>query len=237
MTESPTPQDSGAPAADAAPATGRLFRSATAPADLAPEAIVPLRRTAPEPPLKPAELSDVADAEPSAAASPQRQEAFDEVAAYAFGSAATRTVDAPAEPIAAAAEPTHTGRSSATGLSARGIWVVVVTVTVIMGFADAVLRGGTLGWLTGLGLLTSSIYAAAAARPADMRWAVVVPPLALAITAVTAGQLTLPTGTSLLLREAFMLLGTLTTTAPWTIGSVVATLVIVLVRRRRARAA
>jgi hypothetical protein len=191
---------------DEAP-TGRLFRAAAVAPDLAPDAIaaLPDRR-------------------------PERDSAFAAVAAYAFGEV----------PAGATAGPDHTPAEliaphrPASGLTLLGAWLVVVGATVIMGFADAVVRLGSLGWLTGVGLLAATVYAAAASRRDIMWWTVIIPPLAMAAAAITAGQLTLGGSGSLLVREGFMVFGTLTSTAWWTLGSIIAAAVIVLIRRRRA---
>ena len=123
--------------------------------------------------------------------------------------------------------------SADSGLTYSGVVVVVVGVTVLVGFAEALIRH-EIGWLTGLALLVSSVYAAVVVRRADIWAAVVVPPLAFLAAALTAGQLTLDTSGSLLIREGFTLFRTLATDAPWILGSTAVCLVIVLVRRRRA---
>lgn len=190
--------------------TGRLFRAADVAPDLVPDAI----------PALPDRQAD-------------RDSAFAAVAAYAFGDAAVAesavAIHPPQPPADVAAPP-----PPRTGLSLLGTWLVVVGTTVIMGFADAVVRVGSLGWLTGVGLLAATIYAAAATRRDILWWTVIIPPLAMAATAITAGQLTLGGSGSLLVREGFMVFGTLTNTAWWTLGSMIAATVIVLIRRRRA---
>ena len=96
------------------------------------------------------------------------------------------------------------------GLRASSVWFVVLGVTVVMGFADALVTGRTgLGWLTGISLLIASIYAALVVRRADAIVAVIAPPLAFFLATVTAGQLTIPQTGSLLVREAFMIVTTL----------------------------
>ena len=130
--------------------------------------------------------------------------------------------------------PSSDGDQATAGLRASGVWLVVLGVTVVMGFADALVTGQTgLGWLTGISLLIASIYAALVVRRADAIIAVIAPPLAFFLATVTAGQLTMPQTGSLLVREAFMIVTTLGNNAPWIFGSTFAALVIVLIRRRR----
>lgn len=122
------------------------------------------------------------------------------------------------------------------GLRASGVWFVVLGVTVVMGFADALVTGRTgLGWLTGISLLIASIYAALVVRRADAIVAVIAPPLAFFLATVTAGQLTMPQTGSLLVREAFMIVTTLGNNAIWIFGSTLIALGIVLIRRRRSQ--
>ena len=123
--------------------------------------------------------------------------------------------------------------SGESGLTYSGVVVVVGAVTVLVAFVEALLRH-EIGWLTGLALLASSVYAALVVRRADIWAAVVVPPLAFLAAALTAGQLTLDRSGSLLIREGFSLFRTLATNAPWILGTTAVCLVIVLVRRRRA---
>jgi hypothetical protein len=91
----------------------------------------------------------------------------------------------------------------------------------------------SLGILTGIALLVTSVYCALLVRPADIWAAVVMPPLGFLAAALTAGQLTLDSAGSLVVREGYMLLKTLAQGAPWIIGTTAICLVIVLVRRRR----
>ncbi len=123
---------------------------------------------------------------------------------------------------------------AAPGVRATGVWLVVIGVTVVMGFADALVVGRTqLGWLTGVSLLAASVYGALVVRREDAVIAVIAPPLAFFLATITAGQLTLPLTGDLLVREAFMIITTLGANAAWIFGSTLVALVIVLVRRRR----
>jgi hypothetical protein len=137
-------------------------------------------------------------------------------------------------PIAAAAAAGGRHAHAASGVRPSGIWLVVLGVTVVMGFADALVVGRTqLGWLTGVSLLAVSIYGALVVRRDDAIIAVIAPPLAFFLATITAGQLTLPPTGDLLVREAFMIITTLGANAVWIFGSTITALVIVLVRRRR----
>ena len=123
---------------------------------------------------------------------------------------------------------------AAPGVRATGVWLVVIGVTVVMGFADALVVGRTqLGWLTGISLLAASVYGALVVRREDAIIAVIAPPLAFFLATITAGQLTLPPTGDLLVREAFMIVTTLGANAAWIFGSTIVALIIVLVRRRR----
>jgi len=135
---------------------------------------------------------------------------------------------------AASASGSGRGAHAARGVRATGIWLVVIGVTVVMGFADALVVGRTqLGWLTGVSLLAASVYGALVVRREDAIIAVIAPPLAFFLATITAGQLTLPPTGDLLVREAFMIVTTLGANALWIFGSTIVALVIVLVRRRR----
>ncbi len=139
----------------------------------------------------------------------------------------------PGRRVEVAAERPAKEPSGESGLTYSGVVVVVGAVTVLVAFAEALVRH-EIGWMTGLALLASSVYAAVVVRRADIWAAVVVPPLAFLAAALTAGQLTLDKSGSLLIREGFSLFRTLATDAPWILGTTAVCLVIVLVRRRRA---
>jgi hypothetical protein len=133
-----------------------------------------------------------------------------------------------------ASTPSGRGAHAAPGVRATGVWLVVIGVTVVMGFADALVVGRTqLGWLTGISLLAASVYGALVVRREDAIVAVIAPPLAFFLATITAGQLTLPPTGDFTVREAFMIITTLGANAAWIFGSTIVALVIVLVRRRR----
>ena len=133
--------------------------------------------------------------------------------------------------------PVTAARSADRGLTYSGVVVVVGGVTVLVAFAEALVRHD-IGWMTGLALLVSSVYAAVAVRRSDIWAAVVIPPLAFLVALLTAGQLTiLGKSGGLLVREGALLFVSLATNAPWILGTTLVCLAIVLVRRRRARTA
>jgi hypothetical protein len=138
---------------------------------------------------------------------------------------------------AAQAAPSAVVRSADRGLTYSGVVVVVGGVTVLVAFAEALLRH-EIGWMTGVALLASSVYSAIAVRRADIWAAVVIPPLAFLVALLTAGQVTI-VGRSggLFVREGALFFVALATNAPWILGTTLVCLVIVLVRRRRANAA
>ncbi|MFZ4511032.1 MAG: DUF6542 domain-containing protein [Candidatus Nanopelagicales bacterium] len=153
----------------------------------------------------------------------------------AESSVAPATADVAGASLATGAStPSGRGAHAAPGVRATGVWLVVIGVTVVMGFADALVVGRTqLGWLTGISLLAASVYGALVVRREDAIIAVIAPPLAFFVATITAGQLTLPPTGDLLVREAFMIITTLGANAAWIFGSTIVALVIVLVRRRR----
>lgn len=142
-----------------------------------------------------------------------------------------------AEQAAAAAAAVRPARRASTqggsGLTWSGVVVVVMLGTILVGFADALIND-SLGILTGVALLVSSVYCALLVRPADIWAAAIIPPLAFLAATLTAGQLTLDSAGSLVVREGYMILKTLAQNAPWIVGTTLICFVIVIVRRRRA---
>ena len=118
-------------------------------------------------------------------------------------------------------------------ITGGAVYLIVIGVTVLVGFANALLADGDIGWPTGLALLISSVYAALTVRRSDDVVAIIVPPLAFALTAMTAGQLFLGSAEGSILNRAVIVFFALADNWMWVIGSTAAALVIVLVRRRR----
>ena len=139
---------------------------------------------------------------------------------------------APGRRVEVVADKVPQAQADGKGLTYSGVVVVVGAATVLVAFAEAILRQH-IGVATGVALLVSSVYSALVVRRADIWAAVVVPPLAFLVAALTAGQLILDKSGSLLIREGFSLFRILATNAPWILGTTAVCLVIVLVRRRR----
>lgn len=118
-------------------------------------------------------------------------------------------------------------------ISGGAVYLVILGVTLLVGFADALLTDGEIGWPTGMALLLSSVYAALTVRTEDDTLAFILPPVAFLLTAMTAGQLFLGSAEGTLLNRAVVVFFILADNWYWVIGSTVAALVIVLVRRRR----
>jgi hypothetical protein len=145
-----------------------------------------------------------------------------------------------AEPVVAATTGRRgrRRRSAAPGHRARGItggavYLIVIGVTLLVAFANVLIAGGTVGWPTGLALVISSVYAALTVRREDDTVAIIVPPVAFLIAALTAGQLFIGSAEGSILNRAVVAFFTLADNWIWIIGATAAALVIVLVRRRR----
>ena len=143
----------------------------------------------------------------------------------------------------APADPTSVDSIAVTGRSHRGsmgrtiragaVYLIVIGVTVVVGFANALLADGVIGWPTGVALLVSSVYAALVVRREDDTVAFIVPPVAFLLAALTAGQVFVDSLEGSLINRAVVLFFTLADNWVWIIGSTLAALVIVLIRRRR----
>ncbi len=123
----------------------------------------------------------------------------------------------------------HRGRA----VSAGAAYIIVIGVTLVVGLINALLADGDIGWPTGLALLVSSVYVALTIRLDDAAVAVIVPPVAFGLTALTAGQFFLGSSANSLLNRGVVWFFDLADSWMWIIGSTLAALVIVLVRRYR----
>ena len=142
----------------------------------------------------------------------------------------------PLPPVLPADTDVNEGRSrrrGARGITGGAVYLIVIGVTVLVAFANALLSDGDLGWPTGLALLVSSIYAALTVRREDDAVAMIVPPIAFLVASLTAGQLFLGSAEGSLVNRAVIVFFSLADNWVWIIGATVAALVIVLVRRRR----
>ena len=233
------------PAAESAPPpasppvdTGRLFRSQGVSDH--PDAVLALSsdhfgrlRT-----LKRDKGDDAAAPAPTEGAATSQEEA---VHAVVVGSAATALDQGDLGPLTIddqavsgrrsdrRSRGSHEGRT----IGAGAVYLIVIGVTVLVGFANALLSGGSLGWPTGVALVISSVYAALTVRRDDDTVAFLTPPVAFFLAALTAGQVFVDSLEGSLLNRAVILFFTLADNWYWIIGATAAALVIVLVRRRR----
>lgn len=127
------------------------------------------------------------------------------------------------------AQPGHRAR----GITGGAVYLIVIGVTLLVAFANVLIAGGAIGWLTGLALVISSVYAALTVRREDDTVAIIVPPVAFLVAALTAGQLLIGSAEGSLLNRAVIAFFVLADNWVWIIGATAAALVIVLVRRRR----
>ncbi len=111
-----------------------------------------------------------------------------------------------------------------------GVYAVVIGVTLIAGFVNVLLFGPDINAITGVALVVSSVVAALLVRRADDVTAIIAPPLAIGLVAITAAQVGLTTTT--LANRFITAFFTLGNNWIWIIGSALAAMVIVAVRRR-----
>lgn len=128
----------------------------------------------------------------------------------------------------------HSSGQHSRSISAGAVYIVVFGVTLLVGFANALLSGGGIGWPTGLALLVSSVYCALTVRRDDDIVAIITPPIAFFLAAVTAGQVFRGAAGGGLLNRAQLVFFSLADNWFWVIGTTLAAAVIVVVRRRRA---
>ncbi|MHB1067793.1 MAG: DUF6542 domain-containing protein, partial [Candidatus Nanopelagicales bacterium] len=120
------------------------------------------------------------------------------------------------------------------GISAGAVYLIVIVVTVALAFVNAWLGSGELGWPTGVALLASSAYCALRVRRDDDVVALITPPIAFLLAALTAGQAFRGASGGGLLNRTQLVFFTLAYNWYWVIGTTVVVLVIVVVRRRTA---
>ncbi len=130
---------------------------------------------------------------------------------------------------------TSAGHSSGSRtISAGAVYLIVIGGTMLIGFANALLSGGGIGWPTGLALLVTSVYCALTVRREDDAVTIFTPPIAFFLAAVTAGQAFRGASGGGLLNRAQLVFFSLADNWYWVIGATLAATVIVIVRRRRA---
>lgn len=126
-------------------------------------------------------------------------------------------------------------RSRSEGGWSRGLrgglgYIVVIAVTLLVGLIDALVTKSAFGLLTGVALLASTIYVALTLRRSDVAVAVIAPPIAALIAALTVGQLGVQGGIVERGLAVFLILGR---NWAWILAAVLVGLVIAVVRSRR----
>jgi hypothetical protein len=157
-------------------------------------------------------------------------------AAPVNGSALLTPDQDPAQPPASSADPRPVRAArSATGrsITGRAVYVLVIGVTLIVAFINALLANGDIGWPTGVALVLVTVYCALSVRREDDVVAIITPPLAFFLVAITAAQLFLGSAERSLINRAVVTFFTLADNWIWIIGATLAALVIVIIRRRR----
>ena len=143
--------------------------------------------------------------------------------------------DLGSRPAEASEVPVEKGsRGHRRQINAAAVYLIVFGVTIIVAFLNALLASGHLGWPTGVALLIASVYAALSVRRADDTVAMIVPPLAFVVAALTAGQINIGAVEGSLFNRAAVVFFTLAENWVWIILATLASAVIVLVRRKRA---
>jgi len=132
----------------------------------------------------------------------------------------------PAQPRSKVRRP----RAGAPGLRPGAVYVIDIALTVLIAFLEVLVRGN-IGWMTGVALLVASGYTAAVVRMSDWVVAIIAPPIAFFVAAITAGQMNLSdTGLINRVAQVFFTLGT---SWFWILGSIALAFATTLVRRRR----
>jgi hypothetical protein len=119
------------------------------------------------------------------------------------------------------------------GLRPVGVYAVVIGATLLFGLVDVFVGGAGLGLVTGLGLLISSAFAALTVRTGDLAVAVIAPPIAFFIAAITIGQIGVTITGGALIGRGVTVFFTLADNWLWVIFSTLLALAIVIVRAQR----
>ena len=127
------------------------------------------------------------------------------------------------------------GQRSRGGSAGRGLrgglgYIVVIVATVLVALIEALVLGAGFSWLTGIALIGSTTYVALTLRRSDLAVAVIAPPIAALLAALTAGQLGVQGG---LVERGLAVFLTLGRNWPWILGAALLGLVIAVVRSRR----
>lgn len=115
-------------------------------------------------------------------------------------------------------------------LTAPWVYLITIGVTLVFGLGNVLIFGGPPGIFAGIGLILVTLFVSFAVRPSDDIHAIYAPAISFFIMVITVGQIGL-TATSLLDRliEVLLILGS---NYIWIIGSTVAALTIIALRRR-----
>jgi len=119
------------------------------------------------------------------------------------------------------------------GLNPMGVYIIVIGVGLVAGFLDSFITGSGLGWVTGIALLAASVFCALKVRVSDASVAVIAPPLAYGIAAVTVGQLGQSRAGGALISAVVNGFFALADNWFWVISTTLIALAIVVVRARR----
>ena len=140
------------------------------------------------------------------------------------------------EPRGRRARRTFTNSTNTTptrGLRPIGVYAIVIGSTLLFGCIDIFVAGAGLGLVTGLGLLISSAFAALTVRTGDLAVAVIAPPIAFFIAAITIGQIGVTITGGALIGRGVTVFFTLADNWLWVIVSTLIALAIVIVRAQR----
>ena len=209
------------------PATGRLFRSVGASAVVGAV-----------PAISAAQAGKLRSMVPASAPTPPPVVIAPDSSPPAAVVASVVTIDGPPEAEVSAqgkrsSRATNRERSARGGgsLTGMGVYAVVIGVTVAVAFVNVILFGPNINAISGVALAVISVIAALLVRRADDVTAIIAPPLAFGLAAVTAAQIGLTTTT--LANRFITAFFTLGNNWYWVIGSTLAAMAIVAVRRRK----
>ena len=121
----------------------------------------------------------------------------------------------------------------ARGLRPVGVYAVVIGATLLFSLVDIFVGGAGLGFVTGVALLISSAFAALTVRTGDLAVAVIAPPIAFFIAAITIGQIGVTITGGALIGRGVAVFFTLADNWLWVIVSTLLALAIVIVRAQR----
>ena len=148
-------------------------------------------------------------------------------------SPAVRVLDEPSGRKARRSFRNSDSAPRARGLRPVGVYAVVIGATLLFGLVDVFVGGAGLGLVTGLALLIASAFAALTVRAGDLAVAVIAPPIAFFLAAITIGQIGVTITGGALIGRGVSVFFTLADNWLWVIGSTLLALAIVIVRAQR----